>query len=150
MGQSLVQTYVHLVFSTKHRKPLIIPPFEDELHNYLGGVCNELNCQSIIVGSYTDHVHILYKQSQKIALMKLVEEVKKRSSKWIKEKHPLLSNFYWQNGYAAFSVDPKNMDGLISYIANQHEHHSKNDFQNELRSMLIEHFVEFDEKYVWD
>jgi hypothetical protein len=82
--------------------------------------------------------------------MKVVEEVKKRSSKWIKEKHPLLSNFYWQNGYAAFSVDPKNMDGLVRYIANQHEHHSKNDFQNELRSMLIEHFVEFDERYVWD
>ena len=150
MGQSLVKTYVHLVFSTKHRKPLIIPPFEQELHAYIGAICNELNCQSIIVGGYTDHVHVLYKQSQRIALMKLVEEVKKRSSKWMKSKHPLLSNFYWQTGYAAFSVDPKKVDGLIYDIAHQHEHHSKDDYKSEMRRMLIEHFMEFDERYIWD
>jgi REP element-mobilizing transposase RayT len=60
MGQSLVKNYIHIVFSTKHREPLIHPPVEAELHSYLGGICNKLDCQVIKVGGYTDHIHILY------------------------------------------------------------------------------------------
>ena len=81
MGQSLVKNYVHLVFSTKHRQPLIHPPVEAELHAYLGGTCNKLECQSIKVGGYTDHIHILCMLSNKLPLMKLVEEVKSHSYK---------------------------------------------------------------------
>jgi putative transposase len=94
MGQSLVKNYLHIVFSTKYRQNLIYPPVEQELHTYLGGVCNDLGCQSIIVGGYTDHVHILCRLSQKIALMKLLEEVKSHSSKWIKTKGIEYENFY--------------------------------------------------------
>lgn len=59
MGQSLVKNYVHIVFSTKHREALIHPPVEAELHSYLGGICNKLECQVLKVGGYTDHIHIL-------------------------------------------------------------------------------------------
>ncbi|MFN8393758.1 MAG: IS200/IS605 family transposase [Bacteroidia bacterium] len=106
MGQSLVNNYVHIIFSTKHRIPFIEGPNELELHEYIGGTCNRLECQSIQVGGWVDHVHVLCKLSTKIALMKLVEEIKSHSSKWYKTKDPGLSNFYWQNGYGAFSVSP--------------------------------------------
>jgi len=86
MGQSLVKNFIHIVFSTKHRQHLIHAPVEEELHAYIGGICNRLQCQSIIVGGYTDHIHILCKLTQKIALMKLLEEVKSHSSKWMKTK----------------------------------------------------------------
>lgn len=69
MGQSLVRNYVHLVFSTKYRQKLIYPPVEAELHQYLGGICNKLQCQPIIVGGYVDHIHILCRLSQKIAIV---------------------------------------------------------------------------------
>jgi len=150
MGQSLVQNYLHIVFSTKHRQPLIQHPVESELHAYLGGICNELECQSIIVGGYVDHIHILCKLSKKTALMKLVEEVKSHSSKWIKTKGEDYKNFYWQNGYGAFSVNPSQVDKVIAYIANQHEHHSKKTFQDEYRAFLKKYHVEYDERYVWD
>jgi REP element-mobilizing transposase RayT len=150
MGQSLVKNYVHLVFSTKHRQPLIFAPYEEELHRYLGGVCKRLECQPIMVGGYVDHVHILCLLSKKIALMKLVEEVKSHSSKWMKGLDPALFNFYWQDGYAAFSVNPRGVDRVSAYIANQHAHHGKQVFQNELRGLLVKHRVEFDERYVWD
>jgi putative transposase len=81
MGQSLVKNYVHLVWSTKHRVPLIQSPVESELHAYLGGTCKELGCQPIIVGGWVDHVHVLCILSQKIALMTLMEKVKSHSSK---------------------------------------------------------------------
>ena len=141
---------MHIVFSTKHRQPLIHPPFEAELHGYLGGICKNLECQPIKIGGYTDHVHILCMLSKKIALMKLVEEVKSHSSKWIKTLDPSLQNFYWQDGYGAFSVNPAGVGPVTTYIANQHEHHSKKTFQDEYRAILKKYLVEYDERYVWD
>lgn len=150
MGQSLVKNYIHIVFSTKHRAHLIYPPFEEELHSYLGGVCKRMECHPIIVGGYTNHVHILCMLSKKVALMDLLEEVKKSSSKWMKTKDPSLENFYWQDGYGAFSVNPKQVDVVVRYIANQHAHHSKKSFKDEFRAFLKQYQVEYDERYVWD
>lgn len=150
MGQSLVKNYVHIVFSTKHRQALIHPPVEEELHSYLGGICNKLDCHVIKVGGYIDHIHILCMLSKKIALMKLMEELKSHSSKWIKSKGAEYENFYWQDGYGAFSVKSSEVDTVIAYIANQHKHHNKKNFQIEYRAMLKKYKVEYDEKYVWD
>ncbi len=150
MGQSLVKNYVHIVFSTKHTKALIHPPYEEELHAYLGGICKKLECTPIKIGGYTDHIHILCMLSKKIALIKLIEEIKSHSSKWIKIKDKALKNFYWQNGYGAFSVNPVEVDIVINYIANQKEHHCKKTFQDEYRSFLKKYKVDYDERYVWD
>jgi hypothetical protein len=88
--------------------------------------------------------------SKKIALMKLLEEVKSHSSKWMKTKSDDLKNFYWQDGYGAFSVNPSEVDAVIAYIGNQHEHHTKKSFQEEYRAFLNKYKVEYDERYVWD
>jgi putative transposase len=150
MGQSLVKNYIHIIFSTKYRQNLIYPPVEVELHKYLGGICKALECQPLIVGGFTDHIHILCILSKKIALMKLVEEVKSHSSKWIKPKGPEYSNFYWQDGYGAFSVNPRGVERVTAYIKNQKEHHQKKTFQDEFRSILHKYQLEYDERYVWD
>ncbi len=150
MGQSLVKNYVHIVFSTKNRQPLIFPPVEAELHSYLGGVCNSLDCQVIKVGGYIDHIHVLCKLSKKIALMKLMEELKSHSSKWIKTKGAGYENFYWQDGYGAFSVNPAEVDSVINYIAKQHEHHNRKTFQDEYRAFLKKYDIEYNEKFVWE
>lgn len=150
MSQSLVKNYMHIIFSTKYREPLIHKPVEAELHAYLGGVCKSLECHPIKVGGYVDHIHILCMLSKKIALMKLLEEVKSHSSKWVKTKGDDYKNFYWQDGYGAFSVNPSQVDVVINYISNQEEHHKKKTFQDEYRMILKKYQVEFDERYVWD
>jgi len=150
MGQSLVKNYVHLIFSTKNRQPLIQPPFESELYSYLGGICNEFDCHALKVGGYNDHVHILCMLSRKIALMKLLEEVKANSSKRMKTKEESLRNFYWQDGYGAFSVNPTEIETVIAYISNQQVHHSKRTYQDELRAFLKKYKIEYDERYVWE
>jgi putative transposase len=150
MPQSLVKNYMHIVFSTKHRQPFIQPPFENELYDYLGGVCKKLDCQPLKVGGYTDHVHILCMLSKKITLIKLLEEMKSHSSGWMKTKDPSLANFYWQNGYGAFSVNPTETEIVINYIANQHQHHQAKSFQDEYRAFLKKYAIEYDERYVWD
>ena len=150
MGQSLVKNYLHIVFSTKHRQPLINQPIETELYSYLGGICNKLGCQVLKVGGYTNHIHILCLLSKKITLIKLMEELKSNSSKWIKTKGEEFTNFYWQDGYGAFSVNPSEVQIVINYIANQKRHHDKKTFQDEFRGILKKYEVVYEEKYVWD
>lgn len=150
MGQSLVKNYVHIVFSTKYRKALIHPPYEAELHAYLGGICNDLECPVLKVGGYTDHIHVLCMLSKKIALMTLIQKLKASSSKWMKTKDESLENFFWQDGYGAFSVNPSQVDVVVNYINNQHNHHKKKTFQEEYRAFLKKYKVEYDEKYIWD
>ena len=82
--------------------------------------------------------------------MKLLEELKKQSSKWAKTKGAEYTDFYWQDGYGIFSVNPSEVDLVIEYITNQEEHHKKISFQDEYRAFLKKYKVEYDERYVWD
>src|SRR5437773_132412 len=104
MAQSLASLLVHLVFSTKNREPWITPELETELHPYLATVCREMDSPSLTINSTADHVHILFSMGRTVALCDVVEEVKKRSSKWAKTKGPEFAQFQWQAGYGAFSI----------------------------------------------
>ena len=150
MPQSLSKVYVHIVFSTKHRVNRLDDNIENTMHEYLGGICKGLECNPIRIGGCQDHVHILCLLSRKVTQMKLVEELKKQSSKWIKTKGDVYSDFYWQDGYGIFSINPIETDTVIEYIENQHEHHKKRNFQDEFRGFLKKYKVDYDEKYVWD
>ncbi|HZK70940.1 MAG TPA: transposase [Clostridia bacterium] len=116
----------------------------------MGGICNQFESTPIIIGGFYDHVHILCDLSRKVALMKLVEEVKSRSSRWIKHEDEKCVDFYWQHGYAGFSVDRNTLEIKKNYIANQMQHHQKIEFKPEYRLFLEEHEQQYDERYVWD
>ena len=150
MGQSLIKIYLHIIFSTKYRKPMITDDIENELYNYLGGICNNLDCQPIKVGGYINHIHILCRLSNNITIAKLLQEVKSNSSKCIKTKGIQHKNFYWQNGYGAFSVNPSQINTVINYISNQKAHHKRKSFQKEYVAILKKYDVDFDERYIWD
>jgi len=149
MAQTLARVLVHLIFSTKERANLIRPDVEKELHAYLAGIANNLDSPCFAVNGTNNHVHLLVSQSKNLALAKLVEEVKKGSSKWIKTKSAALRGFHWQDGYAAFSVSQSKAQAVERYIARQREHHRKRSFQEELIEFLRTHGVEYDERYLW-
>jgi REP element-mobilizing transposase RayT len=149
MAQSLSKVYVHITFSTKNRQDLIDENIKTSLFHYLGGVCKGLECNPVRVGGYSDHVHILCLLSRKVAQMDLLEELKKQSSKWIKNQGSAYSNFYWQDGYGIFSVNPTQVNVVEEYIENQQEHHKSVSFQDELRAFLKKYKVEYDERYIW-
>jgi REP element-mobilizing transposase RayT len=151
MPQSLVQIYTHIIFSTKHRQPLLTTPApQAELHRYLGGACRNLGCPSITVGGAEDHIHILCRLGKTIAIADLIRELKRDSSKWLKKKGNGLAKFGWQDGYAAFSISPAHVEALVKYIQNQEVHHRKTSFQDELRRILKKYAVEYEERYLWD
>ncbi len=150
MPQSLVKNYVHIVFSTKHRSDFIDEQIEEELFRYIATICKDFESTALQIGGTDNHIHILCLLSRKIALMKLVQEVKAHSSKWIKTKGKKYENFFWQDGYGAFSVSDKNVIATINYIINQRKHHEDKNFKTEMIEILQKHNIEFDEKYLWD
>jgi len=150
MPQSLVKNYLHITFSTKNRHPFIDDKIKNELFSYLGGICKNQGCNPLVVDGHKDHIHILCLLSRKIALMKLIEETKTHSSKWVKTKGPQYQKFYWQYGYGGFSIHPAQTEVLKNYIASQEEHHKKVTFKDEYRAFLNENNIKYDERYVWD
>ena len=151
MPQSLAQIYLHLVFSTKNRSPFLHDQsIRAEMHNYLGGTCNNLDCPVLRVGGVADHVHFLCRLGKTMSVADLVKELKRESSQWAKTKGPALADFFWQSGYAAFSISPGHVEALREYIANQEEQHRTESFQDELRRLLTKYGLEWDERYIWD
>src|SRR5260221_13744599 len=151
MGQSLSQIYLHLVFSTKDRRPFLKDKsVRDKMHKYLTGICKKQNSPWLAVGGVEDHVHIACRLGKNIGVSTLIKELKQGSSVWVKTQFGGLSSFHWQSGYGAFSVSPSHVPALIAYIENQEAHHRHESFQVEFRRLLKKYNIEYDERYVWD
>jgi REP element-mobilizing transposase RayT len=150
MPQSLARIHLHLIFSTRGRAPIINDQIRDPLHGYMATVLKNLGCHANLINSVEDHVHVLFELGRTVAVSKMVEDVKKSSSKWIKTQPRGVSDFAWQNGYGVFSVSHSNVENVRDYIAGQPKHHRTRTFQDELRTLLEKHGVEYDERYIWD
>lgn len=149
MPQSLSRILIHLVFSTKDRRPLIQRPHWNETHAYMAGVLRNEKCPPITVGGVEDHVHLLFGLSRTLTIAEVVEKVKTSSTKWAKS-HFGNATFCWQNGYGAFSIGMDQLDTVANYIRNQERHHEKLEHKDEFRELLNRYEVSYDERYVWD
>lgn len=150
MSQSLSKLYIHLTFSTKGRQPLINRATQSDLHSYMAGIFKRNESPAIIINSVPDHLHVLFRLSKNVALARVVEQLKKSSSKWMKEQTGNLS-FYWQRGYGAFSVSSSKVDLVARYIARQEEHHKRMSYQEEIERFMKEYDVlEYNADYFWN
>jgi REP element-mobilizing transposase RayT len=136
MSQSLVRNLIHLVYSTKNREPWLLAEHRDALFAHQAGIFKEWESPALLIGGMDDHVHALFSLSKNHALKKIVEEVKKGSSKWMKEDGPMNRQFCWQAGYAAFSGSQSQAPTVERYIAGQEKHHRRMSLQDELRALL--------------
>jgi len=150
MPQSLAKVYLHVIFSTKNREPVLSDAWRDELFRVMGGAANNLGCQSLTVGGMPDHVHLLIQLGRTISIADAIGKIKSTSSLWINQNHANGRQFHWQAGYAVFSVSQSNVEDVRTYIQQQAKHHAALSFQDELREFLRRYEVEWDERYVWD
>jgi len=149
MAQSLSKLYIHIVFHIKNNDVLIRAEDEKELYAYIGGILKATGSFPIKINGTENHLHILTTMSKNLSLAKLVEEIKRNSSRWIKSKGDHYHFFAWQGGYAGYSVSQSKVPVVEKYIEKQKEHHRKETFQEEYLKFLREHNIEFDEKYLW-
>ena len=149
MSQSLSKLYTHIVFHTKHNQDLIKADVENELFAYLGGILKSNKCVPIVINGIENHLHILCILSKNIALADLLEELKRKSSRWLKTKGAHYTDFAWQGGYGAFSVSQGKVDVVKRYIENQKEHHKTETIKDEYIRFLTEYEIDYNKDYLW-
>ena len=147
---SYVCSNFHCVFSTKDRRPFIIPPLRERLWPFLGGIARENGMKALSIRGVEDHVHILLSLPATMPVAKAMQLIKGGSSKWVHETFPDQHLFAWQTKYGAFSVSVSQVEKTITYIQNQPEHHQKLSFQEEFVALLKKHNIDYDERYLWD
>jgi putative transposase len=149
MPHTFINCYIHYVFSTKNRQPLLSPALRERLYPYFGGIASQNNLQIIISGGTENHVHILALLSATLTISKAIQLLKGGSSKWLHDTFPDQHQFAWQEGYGAFSVSQSQTPTVVEYIRNQAEHHKKLSFEEEFLALLKKHRLEYDVRYVW-
>jgi REP element-mobilizing transposase RayT len=150
MPQSLAAVYLHIVFSTKHRLPLITADLAPRLYAYIGGIARGNKNVLLHSGGMPDHVHLLVSIGRTQSIADMVGSLKSGSSRWVHDTFPDRRDFEWQMGYGVFSVGPTQLKDVRGYIDRQEEHHAKKSFQEEFLDFLRWFEIEYDERYVWD
>jgi putative transposase len=148
MSSTHLSLHYHIVFSTKDRRPLIMPGWRERLHGYLGGAVIQLGGVAEAIGGVADHVHLLIGLKATHCLADVMREVKAISSGWVRDEIGERV-FQWQDGYGAFTVGAPQCADVCHYIGRQDEHHRTRTFEEEYLEFLKRGGVEFDERYLW-
>ncbi len=150
MANTYHQIKIQAVFAVKYRESLILPHFEEDLHNIVGSLINETGCKSMIVNGCADHIHCLFGLKPTVAISDLMKSVKAKSSKYINENLLTPHRFEWQSGYGAFSYNQNDVDEVYHYILNQKQHHQNILFNDEYIDLLKTHLINFEEEYIFE
>jgi putative transposase len=124
MRQSLVEIYLHYVWTTQNRLPVITSERERALYRCIIQEAEKLECVVCALGGVEDHVHLLLKISSKHAPAFLIKQIEGVSSRFLHDQFPDTGGLRWQEGYGVFSVTPTQIQPVIAYIQNQKQHHA--------------------------
>ena len=141
------QILYHIVFATKNRQLVLLKERGDDMYKYIWGVIQKRDSHLYRIGGIEDHVHILCSLHPSVALADLVKEIKVASATWIKANNIFPDFGHWQNGYGAFTSSEKSKERIVEYIKGQEQHHHAETSPSELKRLLIEAGIEFDQKY---
>ncbi len=119
MPHSYYSVWIHAVFATKDRKPLIKPEIENHLYGCLYREFSTMDCSLKIVNGLSDHVHCLFTLSPQKSLSEVIKHIKGLSSHFINQQFATNEKFTWQKGYAAFSVSDSRIEVVCKYIREQ-------------------------------
>ncbi|MCZ7607877.1 MAG: IS200/IS605 family transposase [Planctomycetota bacterium] len=146
MSHSYTRQLLHIVFSTKERQPFLHAEVRPRMLGYLRTVANDLNTTVLALNGVDDHVHILVDLPAALSTAEFLTKLKANSSRWFRKLFPKV-DFRWQRGYGAFSVSPSKLEEVRGYIDRQETHHQKHSFEEEIRKLVKNHGLEFDERF---
>ena len=142
------QIIYHIVFSTKKRSRSLSKDQRRHMFEYMWGVLEKKKCHLYRLNGVEDHIHLLTHLHPTVSLSNLVKDIKVASSQFIKEKKLFDSFEGWQDGYSAFTVSVSEKDRLTEYVKNQEEHHQVESFDDELRRLLKEQGIDFEDRFL--
>ncbi|MDB4902000.1 MAG: transposase [Mucilaginibacter sp.] len=136
---SYVRIWVHLVFATKNREPLLKNEFRYDIHKHIMENCVEKEIFLQSINGYTDHLHCLISLGKDQTIAKITQLIKGESSFWINQNKLIPDKFSWQDDYFAVSVSESQRQTVTNYIKNQEKHHSKKSFDDEVNEFMKKH-----------
>ncbi|WP_111672075.1 IS200/IS605 family transposase [Algoriphagus litoralis] len=136
MPHSFNKLWIHAIWSTKDRLPLISNSVENKIHHFVSKQFLELGCPVRIIGGMPDHVHCLFLLNPQKSIAEVIKHVKGSCSHFVNQTNLIADKFSWQTGYAAFSVSESVVDKVFHYINSQKYHHKKKSFQQEYEEFL--------------
>jgi len=143
---TFIQSYYHIVFSTRNRAKALTRQRRPDLFRYIWGTLKNKRCHLYRINGVDDHIHIFTSLHAKLALADLVKDVKLSTSDWIQREAVFPRFTHWQEGYGAFTHSFQEKDRIIEYIKAQETHHHARTFREEFVDLLCEAGVEFDEE----
>lgn len=125
MRDTHTRLYVHCIWSTWNREPLITPEIEAAIYADIRIECRKVNAELLEIGGTEDHIHVLVKIPATLCISDLLKQIKGSSSHMATHTVPGGGNFKWQGAYAAFTVSEYEVAKVRNYVRNQKEHHGK-------------------------
>ena len=150
MPKSHTQLYVQYVFTIKGRKNFLPLEHNAKLHKYIRGIVEKRRSILLAINNTSDHMHILTSINPNYSFAKMIQEIKAGSAKYINDQKWVESKFQWQAGYGAFSYSKSHVENVVTYIADQQQHHQKKTFREEFIDFLDKFRVEYDKKYLFE
>ena len=123
MRGNFTQLYVHCVWATWDRLPLITPDIQEVIYASIIRQCDQLGGTVIAIGGIEEHVHLLTGIPPTLSVSDLIKNIKGSSSHLINHKINPGEFFKWQGSYGAFTVSYKDIDTVANYVRNQAFHH---------------------------
>ena len=145
MSHSFNKIWIHAIWSTKERYPLLIPSAEKKIYNLMRNEFVEAGCLVRIINGMADHVHSLFLLNPNKAVTDIIKQVKGSCSHEINKQNITKEKFAWQTGYAAYSVSESATEKVFHYIKNQKKHHEKIPFQKEYENFIRLHGLQNEE-----
>lgn len=142
--------YYHIVFGTKKRQDIITPELQPRLYSYVSGIIKNIHGIPVETGGTANHIHILTTMKPIISISDFMRLLKTNSSKWVNELPDYKNLFRWQSKYGAFSISESQVERVRNYIRNQEEHHKTVRWEEEFETLLKEHGVSYDPRFLWD
>jgi putative transposase len=144
MSHTLTKIWIHTIFGTKEREPLIAPGHEKLLYDHISShLETDFGCHVRSIDGTANHIHILFRLDPKYAVKDILQNIKGESSHWMNQQDFLKIKFSWQTGYGAYSISDSNVPEVERYIRNQKEHHKRKSFDEEYRELLETNGLQF-------
>jgi putative transposase len=133
MPHSYSALWIHVIWSTKNREPILTPLLKQEVYQVINGIANDHEIYLDCINGVEDHVHLLIRLRTDQSVADVVKTIKGNS--WDHFKDDPDKYVTWQDGFAAFSVSPSHLKRVRSYIYNQEKHHHSKSFSDELKEI---------------
>lgn len=136
MPHSFNKIWIHAIWATKERMPLIHQNIEQRVFQFITDQLCELGCPARIINGMPDHIHCLFLLNPQKSISEVIKQIKGSSSHYINQNNLIADKFAWQTGYAAYSISESVVDKVFNYIKNQKSHHQKKSFHQEYEEFL--------------